>query len=120
MTTSYWTLTRPSTNCKKGITPINVHRITLMRQTKEDIIDIDNSISYTLLEPDTSRNFIKGLRNSISQLKYFPYKFPLVQDDILHRQGIRCMPHKNYYIFYEVIEAIQVAVVLKVVCNRRN
>ena len=39
--------------------------------------------------------FIKGLKNSILQLKFSPYKFPLVQDDILQSQSIRCMPYKN-------------------------
>ena len=99
---------------------MNNYRVTLTRQAKDDIIDIGDYISYTLLEPDTSRNFIKGLRNSISQLKYFPYKFPLIQDDILQHQGIRCMTYKNYYIFYEVIEAMQVIVVLRVGYNQRN
>ena len=99
---------------------MNNYRVTLTRQAKDDIIDIGDYISYTLLEPGTSRNFIKGLRNSISQLKYFPYKFPLIQDDILQHQGIRCMTYKNYYIFYEVIEAMQVIVVLRVGYNQRN
>ncbi len=83
-----------SSNWKKGIAPMNDYRITLTGRAKYDIIDIGDYITYTLLEPDTSRNFIKGLRNSISHLKSFPYKFPLVQDNTLQNQGIRCMPYK--------------------------
>ena len=99
---------------------MNNYRITLTQRAKDDIIDIGDYISYTLSEPDTSRKFINGLRNSISQLKLSPYKFPLVQDDILQSQGIRCMPYKNYYIFYEVIEIMQVVIVLRIGYNRRN
>ena len=62
---------------------MNNYRVTLTRQAKDDIIDIGDYVSYTLLEPGTSRNFIKGLRNSISQLKYFPYKFPLIMQVIV-------------------------------------
>ena len=62
---------------------MNNYRVTLTRQAKDDIIDIGDYISYTLLEPGTSRNFIKGLRNSISRLKYFPYKFPLIMQVIV-------------------------------------
>ena len=40
--------------------------------------------------------FIKNLRNAIQQLRNFPYKFPLVQDEYLKQQEIRCMPYKNY------------------------
>lgn len=75
--------------------PMNDFRITLTQRAKDNIINIGDYITFTLLEPDTSRNFIKGLRNSISQLKLFPYKFPHVQIDILQRQDIRCMPHKQ-------------------------
>ena len=46
----------------------------------------------------------KNLRNAIQQLRNFPYKFPLVQNEYLKQQEIRCMPYKNYYIFYEVVE----------------
>lgn len=71
------------------------YRITLTQKAKDDIVDIGTYITETLLSPDTSKNLIKGLRNSISQLKHFPYKFPLVQDDILQGQKIHCLPHKN-------------------------
>lgn len=56
---------------------MNDYRVTLTQRAKDDIIGIGDYISYTLLESGTSRKFIKGLRNSISQLKLFPYKFPL-------------------------------------------
>lgn len=100
--------------------PMNNYRITLTKRAKDDIIDIGDYITYTLSEPNISINFIKGLKQSISQLKFFPYKFPLVQDDLLQNQDIRCMPYKNYYIFYEIIEIMQTIIVLRIGYNRRN
>ena len=102
------------------MSPMNDYQITLTKRAKDDIIDIGDYITYTLLEPDTSKTFIKGLRQSISQLKFFPYKFPLVQDDILQSQSIRCMPYKNYYVFYEIVEAMQVVIILRIGYKRRN
>ncbi len=99
---------------------MNNYRITLTQRAKDDIIDIGDYISETLLSPDTSTNFIKGLRNSISQLKFFPYKFPLIQDNILQRQGIRCMPYKNFYIFYNVIENEHTIIILRIGYNKRD
>lgn len=113
-------MTLLSTNWKKGIMPMNSYRIVLTQRAKDDIIDIGDYITYSLLEPDTSKNFIKGLRNSISQLKFFPYRFPLVQDNILQRQGIRCMPYKNHYIFYQIIQFPQTVIILRIGYNRRN
>ncbi len=99
---------------------MNSYRIVLTQRAKDDIIDIGDYITYSLLEPDTSKNFIKGLRNSISQLKFFPYRFPLVQDNILQRQGIRCMPYKNHYIFYQIVQSPQTVIILRIGYNRRN
>lgn len=99
---------------------MNDYQITLTKRAKDDIIDIGDYIAYTLSEPDTSKNFITGLKASISHLKVFPYKFPLVQDIILESQGIRCMPYKNHYIFYKIIDTNHVVIVLRIGYNRRN
>ena len=99
---------------------MNDYRITLTKRAKNDIINIGDYITYTLLEPGISRNFIKGLKTSISHLKFFPQKFPLVQDDILKDQGIRCMPYQNYYIFYKILENNRIVIILRIGYNRRN
>lgn len=96
------------------------YSVTLTSRAKEDIINIGDYITYTLLEPETAQNFVKGLRKSIATLREFPFRYPLVDDMILKCQGIRCMPYKNYYIFYEVAETIRTVHVLRVGYNRRN
>lgn len=107
-------------NWKKGMVAMNEYRITLTPRAKDDLIDIGDYITFILLESDIARNYIKGLRNSISQLKIYPCKFPLVQDDILQSQVVRCMPYKNHYVFYEVIDMLQVVIVLRIGYNKRN
>lgn len=107
-------------NWNKGIVPMDEHQLILTERAQNDIIDIGDYISFTLSEPDISKKFIKGLRKSILQLKNFPYKFPLIQDDILLSQCIRYMPYKNYYIFYEVIETMQVVIILRIGYSKRN
>lgn len=99
---------------------MNEYRITLTKRAADDITAIGDYIAFTLSEPDTSRNFIKGLKTSISRLKLFPYKFPFVQDSILQKQNIRCMPYKNYYIFYKIIENTRTVVILRIGYNKRN
>ncbi|MDO4343796.1 MAG: type II toxin-antitoxin system RelE/ParE family toxin [Eubacteriales bacterium] len=99
---------------------MSAYRITLTNRAKEDIIDIGDYITYTLLEPKTAQNFVKGLRKSIATLNEFPARYPFVDDMILRYQGIRCMPYKNYYIFYEVSEMMQTVNVLRIGYNRRN
>ncbi len=49
---------------------MNDYRIAFTTHAKDDIINIGDYITFTLLAPDTSNKFIKGLKNSILQLKY--------------------------------------------------
>lgn len=74
---------------------MNEYKITLTPKAQTDLIEINNYISYILLSPDTSKQFIKGLK-------------------------IRCMPYKNYYIFYEIDELNLSVNVLRVGYNKRN
>lgn len=71
----------------------NPYKIVMTRRARQDIIDIGDHITYTLLEPEISGTFIHHLRNTISKLSTFPYKYPLIQDDILAKQNIRCIPY---------------------------
>lgn len=96
------------------------YRIVLTRRAKDDIVDIGDYITYTLLEPNTARDFIIGLRKTIIELNEFPERYSLVDDDVLASQGIRCMPYKNHYIFYEIVEGLKTVIVLRVGHNRRN
>jgi len=96
------------------------YRIVLTRRAKDDIVDIGDYITYTLLEPDTAQNFVEGLRKSIASLKDFPNRHALVTDVVLSSQGIHCMPYRNYYVFYEIIAPMYTVIVLRIGYNRRN
>lgn len=99
---------------------MNDYQIAFTSRAKDDIINIGDYITFTLLEPDTSKNFITGLKDSISQLKYFPYKFPLIPDNTLQMQNIRYMPYKNYYVFYTIIDILQIVIILRLGHKRRK
>ena len=93
--------------------------VVLTRRAKNDIIDIGDYISYTLLEPETAYRFVTGLRSAISTLQKLPNRFALVDDRVLSTQGIHCMPYKTI-MFYEIEETMNTVIVLRVGYNRRN
>lgn len=99
---------------------MNNYKITFTRRAKEDILDIGDYVTYTLLEPEIARNLVKGLRQAIATLHMMPNRYAIIDDPALASQHIRCMPYKNYYIFYEVIDAMDIVVILRVGYNRRN
>lgn len=96
------------------------YRIVLTKRAKNDIIDIGDYITYTLLEPETAKTFVLDLRKTINSLKEFPNRYSYVDDKALASQGIRCIPYKNYFVFYEIVEKMQTVIVLRIGYSRRN
>ena len=96
------------------------YKIVLTRKAKDDIAGIGDYIAYTLLEPGTAEQFVDGLRNKIAGLKEFPKLYQFIDDVVLSSQNIRCMPYKNYFVFYEVIDTVNTVIVLRIGYNRRN
>ena len=95
------------------------YRIRLLPVAKNDLLNISDYISYSLLAPDTSKRLIRGLRSSISSLCTFPYRYPI----IIHETNeiiVRCMPYKNYNIFYTIMKSVRTVFILRIGYNQRN
>lgn len=82
----------------------------------EQLKSIGDYITYTLLEPDISKRFMKELRNSISNLCTFPYRYPLFDQN----KNIRCMPYKNYNVFYSIDDSLKKVSIHAIGYNKRN
>lgn len=98
--------------------PVDEYQIRITRKAKEDIEDIFQYISQELSEPNISKKFIQNLKKSIFKLRFFPRKFPFIQD--VELKEIRCMPYKNYYIFYKVIDDVHTVVIIRAGYMHRN
>lgn len=96
------------------------YRIQLTPIAERDITAIGDYIAYGVSSPDISNNLIKSISKSLKSLKIFPYKYPLVRNNHLRDEGIRCMPVKNYYVFYKISDEKQIIIILRVVYKRRD
>jgi toxin ParE1/3/4 len=96
------------------------YKIILTGRAREDLIDIGDYITYTLCEPEIALNFIKSIRKEIEKLSHFPERQPFIEDEVLAKQGIRFLPYKNYFIFYEVDKLAYRVIILRIGYNRRN
>lgn len=56
------------------------YRLVLTKKAIDDMIDIGDYITYTLLEPQTSRDFVKGLHQAIRSLSSLPNRYSLIND----------------------------------------
>lgn len=104
----------------KAGTQMTCYNIVLTRRAKDDIINISDYITYQLMEPQTARRLVKGLRQAIKSLERLPGRFSFIQDKPLAQLGIRLMPYKNYYIFYQIEEKMNMVYVLRIGYNRKN
>lgn len=99
---------------------VNEYRIIIAAKAHSDMLNISTYISDTLLSPETSKQFIKGLKESISNLSFTPYRFPLIQNSYLEDTSIHCMPYKNHYIFYQIDDDNLTVHVVRIGYNKRN
>lgn len=98
---------------------MNNYQIRLSPRARDNIIDIGDYISHSILEPLISNRFIKDMKRSILTLRQFPYRYPVINPND-NRPDIRCMPFKNYYVFYTVNDDIQTVSILSIGYNKRN
>lgn len=96
------------------------HNVLITNRAKNDLIDVGDYITYTLLEPEMALNLVQGLRKKIKGFSELPKRQSMKNDIVIESQGIRCLPYKNYYIFYEVDEITKTVFILRIGYNRRN
>jgi len=96
------------------------YKIIITDRAINDLINIGDYITYTLLEPRIALNLVKEIRESIYKLRVFPFRQTLVNDEVLAEQGIRCLPYKNYYIFYIVEADRDDVLIIRIGYNKRN
>lgn len=96
------------------------YNVLITNRAKNDLVGIGDYITYTLFEPEIALNLIKGIRQQINKLSELPIRQSFIDDVVLASQGIRCLPYKNYYIFYQIEELTKTVFVLRIGYNRRN
>ncbi len=96
------------------------YKIIFTKKARKDLIDIGDYISYTLLEPTTANNLVAGLRRAIDEIRSLPCRYAYIDDGVIQKQEIRCMPYKNYYVFYRIFEEHSAIVIVRIGYNRRN
>ena len=97
-----------------------LYDVVLTKRARRDLIDIGDYIAYTLSVPAVALDFVEDMMNSIMALNKMPERYALVNDEVLAERGIRCMPYKNYYVFYKVLHSNYCVNVLRIGYNRKN
>lgn len=94
-----------------------------VKLTPHAILQTQETISYIskiLLVPETAIAWSDCLEERISKLDTMPARFPLVEKEPWHSNGIRRMPVKNFIVYYYIDENNREVWVTAVVYSKRN
>ncbi len=70
--------------------------------TRQDLLDLYDYITYTLLSPDAARRTADRITQTVRTLSSLLERFPLYHDEPWHSRNVRFTTANNYLIFYTV------------------
>ena len=101
---------------------VDMYDVNIADSALEDLSGIAVYVKDKLKEPLIAEKLVAALKRAIFSLDAFPYRCPIVRDDLLAAQGIRGMIVENYVVFYSIVETEneKVVNVSRVLYARRN
>lgn len=80
---------------------------------EEDLENAGDYIAFVLLNPSAAENTVKGIREQVNKLQYFPESHEL-DDPILAELGVHKTYYKEYKIFYLIDHAMKTVHVVRI------
>lgn len=81
---------------------------------EEDLENAGDYIAFVLLNPSAAENTVKGIREQVNKLQYFPGSHELDDDPILAELGVHKTYYKEYKIFYLIDHARKTVHVVRI------
>lgn len=80
------------------------YKIRLTDHAIEHMQQTTTYISNVLLSPETARNWLANMKKEIRSLSQLPRRFPLVDEEPWHSDGIRKLIANNYFVYFYIDE----------------
>ena len=96
------------------------YEIIMTPDSEEDLIELGDYIAKVLLAPQTAINYIREIKKEIKDLKHFPKKYKIIQDEPFYSLKIRRFIVNNFYIYYRIDEENNIVYILNVIYSKRN
>ncbi|SDY45128.1 type II toxin-antitoxin system RelE/ParE family toxin [Tindallia californiensis] len=96
------------------------YKIVYTEESERDLLNVYSYIAMDLQVPETAKNQIDRIVNSIHTLNELLLRYKLYQDEPWHSRGLRVLPVDNYLVFYTVIEEENTVAVIRIMYAGRN
>ena len=97
-----------------------MYQIQVTQPAKEDLQSAISYIADQLKNQQAAHNLLSAVEKSIRSLSEMPERFPLIEDEILKREGFRFFRVKNYLVFYTVRHSSNTVVIQRFLYGRRD
>ena len=97
-----------------------IYNVMISKQAKSDLREIYQYIADVLLSPENAERQLYRMETAITNLKQFPKRYKLYQEQFWHEEELRVMPIDNFLIFYISNDDEKIVTILRVMYARRN
>ena len=94
--------------------------ILISKKAEDDLREIYQYISEILLSPENAERQLYRLETAIMNLRQFPKRYKLYQEQLWHRKELRVMPIDNFLIFCISNDDENIVTILRVMYSKRN
>jgi len=99
---------------------MNTWNIVITDDARNDILEIYNYISETLIAPEAAKGQIRRIMDVIKSLKTMPFRYPLYDNEYSRSLGIRSIAVNNYIVLYVPDDENNNVVIYHVFYSKRN
>lgn len=96
------------------------YKVYMTEQAIQQVQEIITYISRVLMARSTAERWADYLQGEIASLCTMPYRFPLVDDPVWSKKGLRKMSAKNFNVYFHVQEAGRQVWVIAVIYAKRD
>jgi toxin ParE1/3/4 len=98
----------------------NKYIIKITPKAYDDLEEIYGYIANNLSNESAADHLLDKIETSIMGLKYFPFSYSFVRDELLKAKGYRKLIVENYIVFYIVREDEQLVIVMRVLYSKQK
>ena len=96
------------------------YEVFVSKSAEKDLKGLSEYISFNLLEPNIANQFVSKIDKAILSLEDYPYRCPLVQEEIIREIGIRKLIVNGCILFFKINEEKKQVGILRIIIGNRN
>lgn len=94
--------------------------VKITSQAERELQEIAHYISHDLKSTNAALHLLDTLENTFASLAQFPHRITLVDDEPWHSKGIRCLPVKNFLVYFWIDEDNMTVQITAVIYSKRD